>query len=386
MIWISQFMTVLGFSLFIPFLPIYLQVLGVNEPAELAIWTGVVLGVAPLTAAIGAPFWGTLADRYGPKPMLIRAQICGGIVVFLMAFTPGPWWLLGLRFLQGLLGGNMGPTAALAANVAPPKRIGLVLGLIQMAVYGGSSFGPLIGGVMVEAVGIRWCFIITATTQIVAAILNLLFVHQGQTAERKPGQSMWGELGELMKNPTLLAVVSVAFALYFSGSGIQSVLTLFIQDLHEAGSVPVTVGLIFAIGAVASAASAVTAGRLSDMLGHRRVLVVALAVAAIISFPQALVQSSNQLMITRFFQGLALGGGLPIVNVLAAQIGGIARRSAAIGLAQASGSLGMAIGPFIGSGLAAVFGLRAPFLMVGLVLMVATFWALAVIKPGKYTA
>src|SRR5882757_8162705 len=68
----TQFVTLVGFGLGLPFLPMYVQALGVTERSEVAIWSGVLSGSAALTMAVLAPIWGLLSDRYGRKPMLIR--------------------------------------------------------------------------------------------------------------------------------------------------------------------------------------------------------------------------------------------------------------------------------------------------------------------------
>ena len=52
-----------------PFLPLYFGLLGVADPGDIAIWSGVSLGVTPAITASLAPFWARLGDRYGRKLM-----------------------------------------------------------------------------------------------------------------------------------------------------------------------------------------------------------------------------------------------------------------------------------------------------------------------------
>src|SRR5260370_35010032 len=70
----TQLFTLIGFGLGLPFLPMYIQALGVTERAQVAIWSGVISGSAALTMAVLAPVWGVLADRFGRKPMLVRSM------------------------------------------------------------------------------------------------------------------------------------------------------------------------------------------------------------------------------------------------------------------------------------------------------------------------
>jgi DHA1 family multidrug resistance protein-like MFS transporter len=377
----SQVVAVLGFSMFVPFLPLYLGELGVPTAAEQALWSGVIFGITPLLSGLASPFWGSLGDKFGPKAMLVRAQLLGGLAIGLMAFAPNALWLLAFRILQGFVGGNMGPAVALAAAVSPQARLGTMLGLMQMAVYTGASVGPLVGGVLADAVGYRAAFAVTAVCQAVSGLLVLAFVrHSGRVETRRQEQTVLGDIRTLLTTPALLSVVAVAFGVYFANGGLQSVLSLFVESLHEGGSVAFTVGLIFGLSAAASAVSAVVSGRLSDAVGHRVVLVAALAGAALASAPLAFATASWQIVVGRVVMGLFVGGALPLINVLAARIGGPERRAGAIGVAQMAGSFGLASGPLAGSAVAAVFWLGAPFLLIAAVLGIGAVWSLVAVR------
>ena len=58
-----------------PFLPLYFQQLGVTDVGEIAMWSGLSLGVTPALTALLSPFWGRLADRFGRKIMVERSLV-----------------------------------------------------------------------------------------------------------------------------------------------------------------------------------------------------------------------------------------------------------------------------------------------------------------------
>ena len=58
-----------------PFLPLYFQQLGVQDVGEIALWSGLSLGVTPALTALLSPFWGRLADRFGRKIMVERSLV-----------------------------------------------------------------------------------------------------------------------------------------------------------------------------------------------------------------------------------------------------------------------------------------------------------------------
>src|SRR5919202_857046 len=125
----TQFFTLVGFGLGMPFLPMYVQALGVTERAEVALWSGVISGSAALAMAIMAPIWGVLADRYGRKPMLVRSMLGGSVVIGAMGFVGDVWQLEILRLIQGAVTGSQGAGAAPVSAATPVHNVGFAPGL-----------------------------------------------------------------------------------------------------------------------------------------------------------------------------------------------------------------------------------------------------------------
>ena len=103
--WLGCFLTGAAFSLVMPFLPLYVEQLGVTGHSALNMWSGIVFSITFLFSAIASPFWGGLADRKGRKLMLLRSALGMGIVMVLMGLAQNIWQFLILRALLGLLGG-----------------------------------------------------------------------------------------------------------------------------------------------------------------------------------------------------------------------------------------------------------------------------------------
>src|ERR1044071_7055880 len=122
-----------GFTLVMPFLPIFIGQLGVSDVGRVAMWSGVSLGVTPGLTAILAPAWGRLGDRLG------RQNIGGGSlgrVVVLMgarADVTRAWHVLAIRIVQGLFAGYGSLSVAMAAESAPRDRMPQAIGLVQTA-------------------------------------------------------------------------------------------------------------------------------------------------------------------------------------------------------------------------------------------------------------
>src|SRR5947208_12216363 len=119
----ASFIGFTGFTLVMPFLPLYFKLLGVQDVGEIAMWSGLTLGVTPGLTALLAPFWGRLADRYGRKIMVERSLVSFVIVMGAMAYVQRPWHVFALRALQGLFAGYGSLTLTMAADSAPPDRM-----------------------------------------------------------------------------------------------------------------------------------------------------------------------------------------------------------------------------------------------------------------------
>jgi DHA1 family multidrug resistance protein-like MFS transporter len=158
----ASFMGFTGFTLVMPFLPVYIQQLGVTDVGEIALWAGLSLGVTPAVTAVLSPFWGRLADRFGRKLMVERSLISFVLVMSAMAFVTRPWHIFALRAVQGVFAGYGGLTLAMAAESAPRDRLARAIGLVQSAQRLGPALGPVIGGVVAEVAGIRPAFFVTA--------------------------------------------------------------------------------------------------------------------------------------------------------------------------------------------------------------------------------
>src|SRR6266545_4183591 len=163
----ASFIGFMGFTLVMPFLPLYFNELGVQDVGRVAMWSGLSLGVTPALTALLAPFWGRLADRFGRKIMVERSLASFVLVMGAMAFVTRPWHVFALRIVQGLFAGYGALTLAMAADSAPK---------VQTAQRLGPALGPVFGGSIAAIVGLRRAFLVTAGCYLVAlAVMFLMY-------------------------------------------------------------------------------------------------------------------------------------------------------------------------------------------------------------------
>src|SRR5471032_378268 len=210
----GSFTTLLSLSMLLPFLPLYVQQLGVSSPAAVVQWSGVAFGATFFGTAITAPLWGRLADRYGRKPMLVRAAIGMAIVMSLIGVAHSVVELVVLRLIAGLIGGFASASIVMIGTQAPRERAGWALGILSTGALAGNLVGPLVGGFLPIWFGIRGTFFAGGAMIALTALLVMLLVREdfhreSDAKKRSPGAGLSGSPQRLTTLALLLTAVMV---------------------------------------------------------------------------------------------------------------------------------------------------------------------------------
>ncbi len=369
--WLGSFATSCALSQIAPILPIFVQKLGIHNLSDIEIWSGLAFGSTTLIMAIVSPFWGKLADKYGRKPMLLRASFGMSIVVSSISIVSSVYQLVGLRILMGTISGFNSGAITLIATQTPKDKAGWALGTLSTGAISGMLLGPLIGGYMVEIIGIRSIFIVMGALLLVAFSLTLCFVKEDfqPTAQALlPFKQIWQGLTD---KKLICAMFITTFILQFALFSIEPVITIYIGTLSPGTNhLAFISGLVFASSGLSSISAAPWLGKLSDSIGAHKVIFMALIFAAISFIPQAFVQNEWQLMGLRFLVGIATGALLPSINTILKQTipDDIAGRIFSYN--QTAQFLGMFCGAVCGGQIAAYLGIRALFLSTSLLLFI----------------
>jgi MFS family permease len=375
----GSFTTVVGMTLLLPFLPLYVERLGVSDQAAIVQWSGAVYGATFLTAGLAAPVWGHLADRYGRKIMLIRASLGMAVAMSLMGFVQTVWQLLALRLVIGLVGGYSSGSNVLVATQSPRNRTGWALGTLAAGIMAGNLVGPLIGGVLPQLVGMRETFFLVGAVIFVAFLATVLMIREDRrpAAQRKAGGGGWGAVPD--KRP-VLTMLGCGFLLMLANMSIEPIITVYVATLVPEKAVTAMAGLVMSAAALGSILSASRLGRLADRIGHWTVIAGCLAASAALLVPQAFVTAGWQLIALRFLMGLALGGLLPCITSVIRH--NVPERStgAILGYAISSQYAGQVLGPLGGGFVGGHIGMRAVFLGTALMMAVGAL-AVRAMRP-----
>ncbi len=362
----GSFSTLVAMTLLLPFLPLYIEQLGAEGHAAIVQWSGIAYGATFFAAALVAPLWGRLGDRYGRKSMLVRASFGMAICMSLTGMVQTVWQLVLLRLLIGFAGGYSSGSTILVAMQTPKERSGWALGLLSAGITAGALVGPLVGGALPPLIGIRATFLLSGGVIFLAFLATTFLIKENprpkttDAASKGEPKGGWAQIPD--KRP-VIAMLATGMLLSFATMSIEPIITVYVQQLIEDQSrVTLISGVVMSAAALGAILSASRLGKLADRIGHWNVIIGALAVSALLLIPQALVTQSWQLIGLRFLMGLALGGLLPCITSVIRHnvpdgVGGNV-----LGLSISAQYVGQVAGPLLGGFAGGHFGMRSVFL------------------------
>jgi len=347
-----------GFAFVLPFLPLYVRELGVEEPQSAALWAGVLIGVSPLVAGFLAPVWGRLADRHGHKSIAVKALVAYVALLALCSAVTRVEQLLALRVGLGLFGG-LGPLGlAMAAAQAPREDTGRAVGLVQAAQILSAAIGPLAGGLLADAIGMRRTFLVAAGVCALTLLLVLILYTEPARPRERPRETASGGFRSVIAIPGLLTLLTVLFGVNFIGRSFTPILPLHLQDLGvPTARLASATGILISVYSIAAAVSATLLGRASRSRSPRRLLLMTLLGGAPIVASMALVPSYRAFLALAVLGGLVGGGTLTLCYTIGGLMVPQGIRTTAFGFFSGAALFGGAVSPSV-AGLIAHASLR----------------------------
>jgi DHA1 family multidrug resistance protein-like MFS transporter len=362
-----------GFTLVMPFLPIYIQQMGVQNVGAIAAWTGLSLGITPAMTALLAPLWGRFADRFGRKFMVGRSLVSFVILMAAMGYATEPWHIFALRVAQGFFAGYGALCLTMAAESAPPGRLAQSIGLVQTAQRLGPALGPVIGGAVAGAVGLRATFLVTAGFYLIAFILLLVvYVERPSGRVAPPADASRAErvtFTNVLAFENFLLLMAVIFGFQFVDRSLGPVLPLHLSALGVSDArVAFTSGLIFTVLACTAALGHHWCAGLLSRWGGRRTLARASLLAAAGAVLMAM--ATDSWLFTAAVAAFGLGIGVAMTAAYTTAAGAIpdSVRATGFGFLTSASLIGMAVSPMV-AGLIAHAGIRLVFLVDAVMLV-----------------
>jgi MFS family permease len=351
----AQFSLAFGINFMTVFLPFYVQAISPLDEAATLRWTGLIVGVSSAVATFGSTFWGNLTDRFSPKLLFERGVLSHAILVALMGFVTDLRVLLGIRILQGFLGGISTIGLIIVSAISSEEQLARRMGLYQSALTMGQIFAPPLGAMAAAAFGFRGAFVASGLMILgvfVFALVGLSDVPplpRKSSADEVPRRQRW-----LAWGVALVGTVHIVF--------LPSILPLVLRDFNvPEGEQLVMAGLVvFAYGASAAAGS-YGFSRLTDRFPTRRLVLACALGASVFQVLQILGTGPVTFTLIRMLQTALAAGIFPLILVQ------LASRShgGSIGFINTARFAGNAAGPVIATFVLANSNLLTLYLVLG---------------------
>jgi DHA1 family multidrug resistance protein-like MFS transporter len=351
-----------GYTLVMPFLPIYVRELGVQSTAGIAFWSGLILSISPLISSIAGPLWGRLGDRIGMKLMAQRATAANCVCWFLMGFSQNVYHLALLRAILGLLGGFTSVSVALVTQLSPKDKTANVIGTLQSVQILSAAVGPFFGGLLADSIGIRRTFFITGLVM-GGAFLSIAALYKDTNAATATANPVPAEPADrsFIRKPEFITTMLILFFVNMADRTFGPVLPLFLEELGTPASrLAAVAGTLISVAAFAEAFSAWLSGKLASRMTLRKLILGRLVLSILVLVPMVIVHSTSQFSILRVLLALLAGGTLTLALTTASHLIPDEHRGSGYSILSGTSILGGAVGPLVAGSMAGL-SLRSIF-------------------------
>ena len=360
-----MFLASVSWNQVVPFLPTFLREIGVGK--NLYFWSGAIFAAPAIASILAMPFWGKMGDKYGRKPMIIRAGIFLIIIYFGMSFCHTPWQLVILRFLNGALTGFIPGSVTLIATNTPQEEAPKSVAIAQSFAAAGQIVGPSIGALLAGLAGYRGSMRISGTAVLISTILVYLLVKEPNKTAPADKTSLFQDFKISLRSPVM---ASVMVAVLLQGAFVQAInpfLRLHMETMG--GNADLSTGMVIALPALAFVVTAYLWTRFGETWGYSRAILTGLVGCAIITAGLTLAQNIWSFSILYFGAGIFLASINPSMGAIIVNKVDQDFRGRAYGMQYSASMLGAFVAPVAASRVASAYGIPSIFTSIGIVFL-----------------
>ncbi|HEM6182164.1 TPA: multidrug efflux MFS transporter [Streptococcus suis] len=374
--WLGNFLTGTSFTLVMPFISVFVEELGVG-PGQVEYYAGLAVSANAFAAAVMAPIWGSLADRYGRKPMMVRAAFAMIFTMGGMAFVPNVFWLLALRVLNGVFTGYIPNATALIASQVPKDKTGYALGTLSTGAVAGNLIGPTLGGILAEMFGVHMVFLLVGLLYAIVVLLTVFYIREDFIpVKRGEAMSVKEVFAQVKDRQMLVGLFVTSMIIIAAAQAVVPILTLYVRHLGQTDNLLFVAGFIISLPGMASLVTSGYLGKIGDRIGNHRLLLIALTYSLLINVFCVFAENPFQLGLLRFMYGFGTGALLPSVNSLLTKLTPKEGISRIFSYNQLFNNLGSVVGPMMGSAVAAHMGYDWVFYLSSGLVLFNLIWSL----------
>ena len=337
---------------------------------------GVMATVYALANIAASPLMGTLADRWGRRPVVLLAlgAFIASNVGFVLARSVVVFIII--RVFEGFFTAGLGPAAmGLVSDVAPADRRARWVGVVAGGTSVGWVIGPLIGGVLYDLGGYAAPFVASAGMAAITFAAAFVVIPETHTAARESqfasgdGLARWQRLWAVLPRPldTLAVLFVLSFLMVFCWAFIEPHLMFYVFD--DLGWSTAQFGVAVAGYGSALVVGELALGQLSDHWGRKPVLVVGLVLHTAQYVGLITTQSWGLLLIFKALGGLGDGLVTPALTASYLDITPEEHKGRILGIKGAVAAVGGVLGPGLMVLTSGFFTPRGSFALSGVLLL-----------------
>ena len=354
-----------GLGIIWPLVPVYAVQLGAG-----GLQIGIIIASFNLARTLSNPLAGRLSDRWGRKPFIATGLLLYALVSVFYVMATRVEALILVRFLHGFTSVLVGPVAmALAADIAPPHRLGRYMGTLNMAVMLGLGAGPVLGGIIRDLFGMAAAFY----TMGGLALVTFLGVTAFLPGSDRSAKSVTPKPAAPFKNLLSHRVVQGIFLLRFfvaAGQGsVYTFLPLLALELQLSSS---QVGIILGSNIFLIALLQRVCGDLADRLNPTHMIIVGTFISGLAVVGMPFVEGFGFILGFNILMGIGNGIAMPAGFVMTGQLGKEMGMGSIMGITDAGWSLGMIVSPILSGIIMDTLGLPSIFMAGGFLIIIGT--------------
>lgn len=335
----------IGFGLIVPLYPFYILELGVGG-TEL----GVLAASFALTRIVLAGPLGGVSDRVGRKPVLQVALLGFAVANLMYAFATTVYVMILARALEGAISAGFYPAAnAFVSDMTTPENRGTAMGYLSTGNMVGFVFGPALGGVLAEFLGIRMPFIIAAIVTLgTLVLLHLLVIEPTRRTLREDYQKYKIPLREVFsRHSKAYSVLGLAMFANMFAIGILEV-AFMLDAVQRFAFSPLEIGIFFGVLGVITIAGNIAFGKMSDRVGRKWLIVLGSFVGALSLFMFMLASDVFSFYLAGAVLGVAISMRGPTIQAMIADLTDQSAYGVVMGAFGAVSNSAYVVGPLLG--------------------------------------
>ena len=353
-LFVSIFSCMLGVGIIVPILPIYAETLGAT-----GFWLGAIFAGFSLSRTISMPLVGRFSDRLGRKRFISLGLLVYTFSSLGYIYANSALELVAVRIIQGLSSAMIIPIAmAFIADISPPDKEGSYMGIFTAALFLGFGFGPFLGGLTKDLIGMKADFLIMGGLCFLAFFMVLIYLPRSSSIQNKsPSTDI--PFKTILQSRSIMAICFYRFANAFCRGSIMTFLPLYAHNSLQLNGRQI--GLVISSGILLTTVFLLPFGKLADKLNRKMLVILgSILYFVIVPFiPHTL--SFIQILTLNIILGLFGALSLPAASALIVKEGkqyGMGQTMAIFNVAM---SLGLGVGPLASGVVLDIWGISGVF-------------------------